>query len=82
MVELVNVENILFQYDEFCRKLLPTLFNPKNPCFFFYHEEMSKGLTETDSTKSCTVNGYNSLEVPITPIWLLFIEVPHPFTVF
>ncbi|KAA6381024.1 MAG: hypothetical protein EZS28_023447, partial [Streblomastix strix] len=47
-VGLVNFENILYQYDELSGQLIPTQFDPEKP-FFYYHEEMSKGLTETDS---------------------------------
>ncbi|KAA6387278.1 MAG: hypothetical protein EZS28_017198 [Streblomastix strix] len=82
MVGLITFKNVLYQYDELSGQLIPTQFDPEKP-FFFYHEEMSKGLTDIDSTRSLIVNGSNSIEVSITPIWQLFIEEGlHPFIVF
>ncbi|KAA6387883.1 MAG: putative Vacuolar cation-transporting ATPase YPK9, partial [Streblomastix strix] len=82
IVGLITYKNVLYRYDELSGQLVPTQFDPEKP-FFFYHEEMSKGLTSSDVIKSRIVNGENNIETKMPHIVVSFIEEGlQPFTIF
>jgi cation-transporting ATPase 13A3/4/5 len=80
--EYFEFKRLRYRFDEKRKKFLPIRYNPAKP-FSYYHEIVVNGNNPKHLEDLLVLNGINSIEVPVTPLYkLLLDEGLHPFVVF
>ncbi|KAH7816798.1 putative P-type ATPase (P-ATPase) Superfamily Protein [Monocercomonoides exilis] len=81
-INMFEYKHIPFTFDDTCSKFVPVRFDPAKP-FFYYENVMAKGVSESGYKRLRALNGENSIEVKMKPLYKLVLdEGLHPFIVF
>lgn len=81
-LNIFTFKNLYFSYDETGTKFTYVEFPTDQP-YFYYETTLSKGVHIDKLEYERNVNGLNSIEVPVTPLYIIVLDQAlHPFIIF